>query len=247
MRLNKLVWALLVVMLAAALTSCNIGKAPEPTPDVNGIYTSAAQTMIAGLSAAQTQTAAAVPPTLAPTNTPAVSATALATFAISTGSIPFGGTALATPLSLGTPLPTLPAGTANSLLAYSFPVGCDNAAYVGNTPKDKTQYPPGKKFDASFSMVNLGTCTWDEGYKFAFLEGDKLTATPEQIVIRQESEFTKPNAGQAFITHMVAPNQPGEYISYWQMMNDAGVRFGSKVFVDIIVVKPGADTPTPSH
>lgn len=54
MRLNKLVWATTVVVVAAALTSCNLGKAAEPTPDVGAIYTAAAQTMIAGLSAQQT-------------------------------------------------------------------------------------------------------------------------------------------------------------------------------------------------
>ncbi len=246
MRYQKFAWASAAIMIAAVLTSCNIGKAPEPTPDVNAVYTSAAQTMIADLNSQQTQTAAAVPPTAAASPTPLASPTLLATFAISTGSVPF---ALGTPGTPGTPasllISTMPAGTANALLAYSFPVGDDNAAWISNTPKDKTQFVPGRKFSATFMLVNLGKTTWDEGYTFAFLEGDKLSATPETITIRAKEDFVKPNAGITFITEMVAPKRPGEYFSYWQMMNDQRVRFGSKMFVDIIVVKEGADTPTP--
>ncbi len=249
MRYKKLVWAAAAILLAAVLTSCNIGKAPEPTPDVNAIYTGAAQTMVADLGTKQTQTAAAVPPTPQSSPTPLASPTTLATFAISTGSVPFG-----TPLTFGTPgtpssllIATLPAGTSNALLAYSFPVGADNAAYVGNKPKDKTQVKPGEEFQASFQLVNLGTSTWDENYAFSFLEGDRMSATPDTIVIRAEADFVKPNAGITFITHLVAPKRSGEYIGYWQMVNDSGVRFGSKTFVDIIVVREGEDTPTPTH
>ncbi len=245
MRYKKFVWASAAIMIAAGLTSCNIGKAPEPTPDVNAVYTSAAQTMVAGLNAQQTQTAAAATPTPQGSPTPMVSPSLLPTFAISTGSVPFG-----TPLTLGTPgsllLATpLPAGTSNALLAYSFPVGADNAAYLGNKPKDKTQVKPGEEFQASFQMVNLGTSTWDEGYAFSFLEGDKLSATPDSIVIRDTVDFVKPNGGITFITHMVAPKRSGEYIGYWQMVNDTGTRFGSKCYIDIIVVRAGEDTPTP--
>lgn len=247
MRYKKLVWASAAIMLAAVLTSCNIGKAPEPTPDVNAIYTGAAQTLIVDLAAKQTQTAAAAPALPEASPTPMASPTMLATFAIGTGALPFG-----TPLTFGTPgtpssllISTLPAGTSNALLAYSFPVGPDNAAYLGNKPKDKAQFKPGEEFDASFQLVNLGTSTWDEGYSFAFLEGEKLSATPTSILIRSAADFVKPNAGITFITHMVAPKRTGEYIGYWQMVNDAGVRFGSKCFVDIIVVRPGDETPTP--
>lgn len=50
MHLTKLIWVGTVLVLAAALTSCNIGKAPEATQDVNAIFTSAAGTMIAQLN-----------------------------------------------------------------------------------------------------------------------------------------------------------------------------------------------------
>ena len=241
MRLKKLVWASAAVLLAVILTSCNIGKSPEPTPDVNGIYTAAAQTMVAGLNAQQTQTAGAASPTPQASPTPLVSPTTLATFAISTGSIPFG-----TPFTLGTPPtplgPTLPAGTG----LFSFPVGCDDAMYLGETkPKDGAQLAPSKLFDKGWSLQNVGTCTWDEGYTFAFKDGERFSVDNPNISILAKDEFTAPGHSQTFIFHMTAPKQQGEYRGYWQMRNDAGTWFGSIVYVDIIVVREGADTPTP--
>ncbi len=244
MHLNKLVWAYAAVVAAIALTSCNIGKAPEPTPDVNAIYTSAAQTMIAGLNARQTQTAAAVPPTPMATSTLAASFTPLATFPVGTGVLPFGTPfSLGTPFTIGTattPLATLPSGTG----VYSFPVGCADATFIGETaPYDKTVLAGGKEFSKGFSMLNSGTCTWDEGFSFAFKSGDQMQG--ENQLITQSSQFTKPGQSQAFVLHLQAPRAAGEYKGFWQMKNDTGVWFGSIVFVDIIIGTGPTPTPTP--
>ncbi|HTP00336.1 MAG TPA: NBR1-Ig-like domain-containing protein [Anaerolineales bacterium] len=235
MRLNKIVWATAAILLAAVLTSCNIGKAPEPTVDANAIYTSAAETMVADLGSQQTQTAQAVPPTAQASPTALATITPLATFAVGTGVIPFG-----TPLGFGTLTSTtpgvsitatlLPAGT-NSV---SFPVGCDNATYLGETPPDDgTRIEGGKKFDKGWSFLNSGTCTWDVGYSFAFKDGDQLQG--ENIRISQDSDKTKPGAGQAFNVQFQAPVGAGEYKGRWQMKNASGVWFGSIVWVDIVV------------
>lgn len=234
MQSKKLIWTSVVVLAATALAACNIGKAPEPTPDVNGIYTSAAQTMIAALGQQQTQTAQAVP---SATATPQASLTPLATFAIATGSTPFG-----TPLVLGTPStlrPTLPSGTG----VYSYPVGCNDATFIGETkPLDGTVLLPGKLFDKGWSMQNSGTCKWDEGYSFAFKSGERMQG--ENINITAQSDFTAPGHSQAFIVHMQAPAATGEYKGYWQMKDDKGNWFGSIVFVDIVVGKKPTPTPT---
>ena len=247
MKFKKLFWTTAAVMLAAALTSCNLGRAPAaPTPDVNAIYTSAAQTMIAGLSSQQTQTAQAMPRATA---TLAASFTPLPTFAIvGTGSVPFGTPG--TPFVLGTPstqMPTLPSGTG----LYSFPVGCSDAKEIGETdPYDGTVIAGGKLFDKGWSLLNVGTCKWDEGYSFAFKSGDQMQG--ENVVLTKNSsnsDFTMPGHSQAFVIHMQAPRQPGESKGFWQMKNDAGQWFGSLVWVDIIVYGKGTVTPTatPHH
>jgi hypothetical protein len=244
MHVNKLVWACAAVLAIAALTSCNLGKAPEPTPNVSAIYTSAAQTMVGGLSAQQTQTAAAVPPTPLATATLAASFTPLATFPVGTGAIPFGTPfTLGTPFTIGTattPLATLPSGTG----VFSHPVGCSDATYIGETaPYDKTVLTPGERFEKGWSFQNTGTCKWDDGFSFDFKSGDQMQGA-NVLITANTADFTDPGHSQAFIIHMQAPRAAGEYKGFWQMKNDAGEWFGSLVFVDIIIGTGPTPTPT---
>jgi hypothetical protein len=244
MKLTKLTWTLALILLAAALTSCNIGKSPEPTADVNAIYTSAAQTMVAGLNSQLTQTAQAAPPTA--TYTPLATGTLLPTFAIATGSVAFGtpGTPLAlNTLALGTPQATLPSGTG----VYSYPVGCNDATFIGETkPLDGTLMTAGKLFDKGWSLLNTGTCTWDEGYSFAFKSGDRMQGN--NVLISASGDFTKPQHSQAFVVKMQVPNAQGQYKGFWQMKDDQGNWFGSIVYVDISVgSRNGTATPTATN
>lgn len=161
----------------------------------------------------------------------------LATFPVGTGSVPFGtpftfGTA-GTPVAGLSPVPTTrPAGTG----VYSFPVGCDDAMYIGETdPVDKTVMKSGEVFDKGWSLQNVGTCTWDKGYRFVFKTGDDLHGDPVKT-IQGSADATEPGHSQAFVVHnLMAPFKPGEYVGYWQMQNASGVWFGSIVSVDIIV------------
>ena len=81
MHLRKLAWLGSLALVALTLSACNIGATPAPTMDVNAIYTSAAETLVAQFSGQMTQTAQAVPPTALPTNTPQATFTLLPTWA----------------------------------------------------------------------------------------------------------------------------------------------------------------------
>ncbi len=239
MQSKKLIWTSAVVLMTMTLVSCNLGKAPEPTPDVQGIYTSAAQTMIAGLNAQQTQTAQAMPTA---TDTPAASITPLATFAISTGSVPFG-----TPFVIGTP-GTLAVTLAVGTLNLGNPVGCNAATQINESvPYDGTIIAGGKVFEKAWGFYNSGTCTWDDGYSFDFKSGDRMQG--EDIIINKKDEFTAPNHTQNFIVQLQAPRAPGEYKGFWQMKGDDGNWFGALVWVDIVVGRKSEPTATatPHH
>ena len=227
MQLTKPIWVVTVLLVGAALASCNIGKAPEPTQDINAIYTSAAGTMIAQLNDQQTQTAQAAPPTSIASPTPLDTFTPLPTLAGAGGVTPF---ILNTPGGLLTPVATkVPAGSGAGGLA----VGCNNAVFVGETIPDGTIIQPAKKFTKTWQLQNTGTCTWDEGYSFAFKSGEQMQG--ENVIINQSDEFTAPGHSQSFNIHMWAPDAHGEYIGYWQMKDDHGNWFGSLVSVDIQV------------
>lgn len=215
--------------LALTLGACNLGKSPQPTPDVNGLYTAAASTLIAQMNDQQTQTAEAVTPTPPTSPTPLASFTALPTFPAFGALTPFG-----TPFALGTPgLGITPLATSAGPIANSFAVGRDNATFIGETIPDGTTMNPRHDFKKSWSLLNSGTSTWDEGYSFAFKSGDSLGGKDIKIV--DSKDFTAPNHSQTFVVEMFAPRTSGEVKGFWQMKNDAGVWFGSLVSVDIIV------------
>ncbi len=216
------------LLLGTVLTACNLARASQPTPDANALYTEAAGTLIAQFNDQQTQTAAAATPT------PEVTVTALGTFAplptLPLGLTPFGTLSFNTPTGGLTPLPTLPQGTGT----FSFPVGCDDAQFVGETkPLDGDHLAPLTAFKKGWSMLNVGTCSWTNGYAFAFKSGDQMQGL--DIKILNQDQFTDPGHSQAFVEHLVAPKQHGEYIGYWQMQNVSHVWFGSLVRVDINV------------
>lgn len=208
------------------LTACNIGRAPEPTADVNVLYTAAAETLVAEFGSQQTQTASAVSPTPPASPTALASPSPLPTFGLG-GLTPFGTLA-------GTLNPALTAiPTSAGPRANSFPVGCNDAQFIGETVPDKTEFDAQKEFSKAWSLQNVGTCTWDEGYMFAFKSGERLSGNDIKIV--NEVDFTKPGESQAFVVKLAAPKQAGEFIGYWQMKSDEGTWFGSLVSVYIIV------------
>jgi len=220
---RKALWALAAILSTTTLASCNLGKSPEPTPDVNALYTAAAGTLIAQMSEQQTETALAASPTAASSPTPLASRTPLPTFPSIGVLTPFGTFAAGL-----TPLATSP-GT----VVVSNPVGCNDAQYIGGEPRDGKIMNPQHGFDASWSLLNRGTCTWDEGYEFAFKSGDRLSGS--NVKIRLESQFTEPGHSQAFVIPMEAPKLAGEYKGFWQMRSDDGTWFGSLVWVNIVV------------
>jgi hypothetical protein len=229
------------ILLAAALllTACNMGATPAPTVDVNAINTAAVATAMGQLSAQFTQTALAAPPAAAISTNTAVAlptsaqpATNGALPTVSFNSTPVTG---ATPLAGFTPLASPLAPTVSSG-PQSTANGCNDALFMGETIPDKTQFNPGKAFSKAWQLQNTGTCTWDEGYTFAFLAD---VSSPEiagyDIVIKSTDESTKPGHSQSFIVKLTAPSKSGEYFGYWKMKDDAGNFFGPRVYLDIIV------------
>ncbi len=224
---------LAAVLMVAALTSCGTRATPSPTVDANAIYTSAANTLAAGIASGMTQTAQAVTPT------GAGSPTALPTFAIATGSNPFG-----TALAGGTPFNSIitpPAGSTPLAIntqsgggGASGAVGCNNATYLSETdPLDKTQIAANKKFTKGWSMQNTGTCAWGTGYAWAFVSGDQMGGA--NIVITAKDTATAPGHSNTFIVKLTAPATAGEYKGFWRMKAPDGTFFGDQPWVDIVV------------
>jgi hypothetical protein len=195
-----------LLSIGILLAACAPATPVAPTPDINAIRTSAANTVVAEftLTAASwtvtplppTETLTPEPPTAAPTNTPAVNLTQIAQ---------------------GTP------GALCDSLSFS-------VADVDVTIPDGMHMTPGQDFIKTWKIKNDGICTWGAGYGLIYSFGEKMSGQPVPlgvvVEIGQEVQVS---------VNLKAPDKIGEYLSAWQMVNAKGIPFGKALFVKIIV------------
>ena len=215
-RLMKL--QIFLALGALLLAACGGGAAAEGTPtsalSVDQIQTAA----VATFSSALTMTAV-----LAPTNTPAVTPTTLATQAVSTstGGIPFGTAAVTTP----------GAGVGGAVGGVAATASCYGLTFVSDVSiPDNTQMDSGESFTKTWKVQNSGSCAWDAGFKFQNTGGEALGSTA----------FTLPSSVAAGATYdisvpMTAPDKTGTLRGNWRMSTANGQFFGDEVFVVIVV------------
>jgi len=236
MFVRKLPRKALLTLLAAALliAGCNMGATEVPTADVNAINTAAVATALGQVSAQLTETALAAPsPTPLPTNTLAplpTSGNALPT--ANTGAIPtlsFNTTPVAGFTQLASP--AVPAAT------ISLGDACHNSAYEADvTIPDGTVLKPGEDFTKIWKIRNTGTCTWDEGFTFAFIAGDNAM-DPRNFEFQKESDFVASGEAIDIGIKLTAPLTEGKYQGNWRMRSDSGTYFGETLTVVFEVKK----------
>jgi hypothetical protein len=117
---------------------------------------------------------------------------------------------------------------------FNFPV-MPSAKFVEdvNIP-DGTEVPAGTKFVKIWRFVNDGTVDWPVGTCLLNVGGDKIAESFEFKLDRA----VKPGESAELPVPMVAPQAPRRYSSYWRLHTPDNVRFGDRVWVDIIVPAP---------
>jgi hypothetical protein len=233
MRYTKSSWLILTLVLSLVLSACNFGQEPEPTPDVDAIFTAAAETVMAEFSVQQTQTALVAPTaTQAPTNTvaptfaivspgagsPAAPATTpLATFGIGTQ-----------PVGVGV-LPTI---TSAAVLNTQAAQVCMNSEFVADvTYADGTVVEDNADLAKVWSIKNTGTCTWDDGFSLQPITGDAKGTW----VIDEEKEFVDPGEIVEIRIDVRTPSKGGEWGGCWRMQGDSGQFFGTPLCLLVVV------------
>ncbi len=138
------------------------------------------------------------------------------------------------PSATSPPATAVPAVTAES--------GCTlNAGWVADvTVPDNTEFAPGTPFVKTWRVRNSGSCTWEAGTQLIYVSGDPLGG-PAAVSVPQVA----PGATTDVSVNFVAPSTPGTYRSTWQMQSPAGTRFGSQIYVQIVVPAPATATPIP--
>jgi Ig-like domain from next to BRCA1 gene len=217
-RINKFAW-LLTAVIMLGLTACGGGKAPTPTLDPAAVYTAAVETAYAQL----TQTALSITDTPQPTPTPTTNLTQAPTNTPLITNTPLPGL---TPLATNTPFSLTPIQPTQAT--------CDNLLFLGDvTVPDGSEMNPGEVFDKTWSIQNLGPCTWNTNYHITYGYGDVMGNNYNFFNI-----FTaevKPGSTVEVTITLTAPKESGTYKGYWTMANDKNYNFGTILTVVIKV------------
>ncbi len=194
-----------LMVLGVLLYACGPTVPIEPTIDVNAIHTFAAETVIAEF----TQTAQAIPPTVAATATDVASLTPEATVQPTDTAVPTNNPFEATPTD----------------------ITCDDAIWVSDvTVPDGTQMTSGQDFVKTWKIKNTGSCTWGTGYTLIHGYDEKLDGIAEPL-----TTAVAPGEEAEVSVRFKAPSNAGEHRSYWRMQNASGSTFGEFFYVSIVV------------
>jgi hypothetical protein len=213
-RLSR-IYGLITAFSLLALSACGSGPIATATVDTASIYTQIASTALA----LQTQTALAKPTA---TNTPQASSTPHPTNTLQASDTPLPSTPPAISLASKTPKPITQ-------------TSCDNMLGVADvTIPDGYIAAPGEVMDKTWSIKNLGPCTWTKDYALAFAYGgdgtDWSDTKPAYL-----SGVVKPGGTIAITVSLKAPKASGTYGAYFKLKNDKGFFFGNVVWITIQV------------
>lgn len=244
MNFRKFRWLMISTLAAVLISSCNLGATPPPTQDTGAIQTQAFGQVLTEVASQATQTAAAIPPTPLPTNTP-----------VPTNTLPPIPTSDAFNIATNTPFvfnTQQPGLTPQSGLSFTATVGvysttttkngCNDGYLVSESqPYDGKTISANTEFTKSWDFINTGTCAWDEGYTFAFVQefsnGPLYVLPKKDFIIPKTGPFVEPGKTGTFSVPMRAPKDPGDYTWYFKLKDDAGQYFGSLVWVRVISVR----------
>ena len=244
MKPSRTFWLTGYFLVATILTACNLGaNNPAPELDPASVQGTAMAAVLSTISAQQTETAAANPPTANPTDTLIPTATLQPTFASVGGSSPFP---FDTPLPGLTPLPGIPTVTPGVISTTTTKNGCNDGLYMGEDPyyTDSSRYLEvgiGQIVEQFFHFKNTGTCAWDEGYAFVFMadiSSPELNGNTITLPKNKPTDYTAPNNEVRYKAVIKAPKLAGDYVAYWKLRADDNTLFGPLVSLWIRVRKP---------
>lgn len=131
-----------------------------------------------------------------------------------------------------------------------------NATFIRDTVVDGTFMPPNHVFEQSWVLRNEGSTTWPAGCSVKYVGGDymghvdsnhpaeisKLVSASESIVCY---DALAPGQEFAFTVLLRTPSRPGKFVSYWRLSTPAGLKFGHRLWCDVVVHEVKVEEPKP--
>lgn len=131
------------------------------------------------------------------------------------------------------PTPTAPAPTAlvgeatptTAVQAPTVPAGqkCLQMEFWGdvNYPPDSV-VTPGKVFDKTWKVKNIGTCKWTTDFDIVFVGGEKQFSVTGDI----DKVVNPGDVVEVTVKNIKAPSTAGTYWGFWMIQEPGGARFG---------------------
>lgn len=118
-------------------------------------------------------------------------------------------------------------------------IPCYSATAWDVTVPDYTNFSLNQSFNKTWRFKNVGTCTWNTGFRLAFYSGSQLNA-PAYVYLPHS---VAPGGTVDITVPMQAPSYAGTFTGNWGIYTDANYYFG-KVWVTITA---GAVPPVPPY
>ncbi|MEI6289638.1 MAG: NBR1-Ig-like domain-containing protein [Chloroflexota bacterium] len=188
MKSNNFISIIITIILLFVLSGC----VTAPTPDASAISTSAAQTVIAQITAAA----------------PAATET------------PIPPTETAEPKATNTPKPQVsPTFDPAQVTVVSGGKPCYSMTFLSDiTIPDWMVIAPGAQFTKTWRVRNDGNCVWDPSYALVLSRGDGLGTLTRLPV----SRTVNPGDTYDFSLDLVAPTTEGDYAGFWLVATPYG-------------------------
>jgi len=110
---------------------------------------------------------------------------------------------------------------------------------VKESISDKHEVEAGAEFNKTWVFRNDGETSWPKDVQFLQSSGDDIGAKPVQIAYE-----VKADTMTTVTVQCKAPENEGRYTSYFRMQT-GNIKFGHKVWCDILVVKPKKQVEAP--
>lgn len=150
------------------------------------------------------------------------------------------------PANFRTPIPlaatTIPTAAPLVVTGVQPAFNCENdARFLEDlTIPDYSIVVPAEILDKRWAVQNSGSCDWNQDYRLVRLGQDAFEG-PRFLALYPARAGTS----AVWQVRLLAPEEPGSYVSQWQAQSPNGTLFGEVVYILVNVELPTA-TPSPT-
>ncbi|HUG33535.1 MAG TPA: NBR1-Ig-like domain-containing protein [Anaerolineales bacterium] len=109
-----------------------------------------------------------------------------------------------------------------TLISAPSDADCIHAELVGEYPPDRTVFRPNTSFSKTWTIKNVGTCTWDSSYQLIFWSGELMGGSTYYNL----PEVVLPGDDVSITIFLQSPGSEGFYTGYWRLKTPWNAVFG---------------------